>query len=239
MKGFFFFILLVNLFPLFTAFRLMASLSLSSSTPVPSFNLVNNLKWRQALKTFKPLPPGYQVDISPILESIQLAPSSLGIQPYNVHIVTNPTLKEKLRQVSYDQAQVTDCSHLLVFCARNDAHNSIERMISSNNLDEVAKGYGNAMRSVNTMTPDEFLKFSSSQAFVGLGIGVSAAAASKIGHCPMGGFEPEEVKKLLKLPENQFPVAYLAIGSALDDGTDVTKRTKFRLPLEELFTRHD
>jgi nitroreductase/dihydropteridine reductase len=72
---------------------------------VMAFHLVNSLLWRSAVKTFKPVPKG-SVDISPVLESIRLAPSSFGIQPYHVHVVTNTELKKRLREVSYDQPQV-------------------------------------------------------------------------------------------------------------------------------------
>lgn len=70
-----------------------------------AFNLINSMMWRSALKTFKKVNPS-SVNIEPILESIRLSPSSFGIQPYQVHVISNQDLKTKLRAVSYDQPQV-------------------------------------------------------------------------------------------------------------------------------------
>jgi nitroreductase len=70
-----------------------------------AFNLVNSLMWRSALKTFKKVNPS-SVNIEPVLESIRLSPSSFGIQPYQVHVISNQEMKTKLRAVSYDQQQV-------------------------------------------------------------------------------------------------------------------------------------
>lgn len=67
--------------------------------------IVQSLLWRAALKTFNPVPPT-SVDIQPILDAIQLAPSAYGVQPYDIHVVTDDALKERLRAVSYNQQQV-------------------------------------------------------------------------------------------------------------------------------------
>jgi len=68
-------------------------------------SLSKSLRWRQALKHFVPVSPD-KVNIQPVLEAIQLSPSSYGIQPYNLHVVTSQDVKLKLRAVSYDQPQV-------------------------------------------------------------------------------------------------------------------------------------
>lgn len=80
--------------------------------------LIPGLKWRSALKTFKPIEPT-KVDIGPVLEAARLAPSSFGLQPYNIHVVTNPELKKELGEVSFGQPQVCRtvvCSDILLPC---------------------------------------------------------------------------------------------------------------------------
>lgn len=67
--------------------------------------LIQSLSWRSALKSFSPIAPS-QVNIQPILEAARLAPSAFGVQPYHIHVVSDPELKTKLREVSYDQPQV-------------------------------------------------------------------------------------------------------------------------------------
>ena len=68
--------------------------------------LVKSLVWRAALKTFLPIDP-VAVNVAPILEATRLAPSAFGVQPYDIHVITDPELKTQLREVSYDQAQVS------------------------------------------------------------------------------------------------------------------------------------
>jgi hypothetical protein len=67
--------------------------------------LIQSLSWRSALKSFAPISPN-MVNIQPILEATRLAPSAFGVQPYHIHVVSDPELKTKLREVSYDQPQV-------------------------------------------------------------------------------------------------------------------------------------
>src|SRR4051812_46029511 len=74
----------------------------SSAMRVPS--IIKGLMWRSALKHFAPIQP-HLVQIEPILEAARLAPSSFGLQPYNIHVVTNKDVKSKLREVSYNQTQ--------------------------------------------------------------------------------------------------------------------------------------
>lgn len=68
--------------------------------------LVQGLMWRAALKSFSPVPNPLSVNIQPVLDAIQLAPSAYGVQPYYVHVITDAPTKEELRKVSYNQAQV-------------------------------------------------------------------------------------------------------------------------------------
>jgi nitroreductase len=69
------------------------------------------------------------------------------------------------------------------------------------------------------------------QAYIALGFGLAAAAEAKIASCPMEGFNPVEVSKILNLPETLWPVVYLAVGEAAEeDGT----YPRFRFPESEL-----
>ena len=52
-----------------------------------------------------------------ILEAARLAPSSSGLQPYQIFVITNKELLEKIKPIAYNQSQITDASHLLVFAA--------------------------------------------------------------------------------------------------------------------------
>ncbi len=135
---------------------------------------------------------------------------------------------------------MTECSHLLVFAARRDVHESIERFIKSADVDVVAPEYARSLRScyVSTLDSEGYLTWSTQQAHIALGLSVAAAAELEIGSCPMTGFEPLGVHKVLGLSQAEHPVAYLAVGSTLDGGDPDPTRVKCRLAMDDLVQWH-
>lgn len=83
----------------------------------PNSDLIAQLNWRYATKKMDPSRVVPQEKVDRILESIRLTASSSGLQPYEVLVVTNPELRAQIKPNAWGQAQVTDCSHLLVFAA--------------------------------------------------------------------------------------------------------------------------
>jgi nitroreductase/dihydropteridine reductase len=79
-------------------------------------SLLAALNWRYATKKMngKAVP---QEKVDQILEAARLAPTSSGLQPYRVIVITNPELKQALLPHANNQSQVVDCSHLLIFAA--------------------------------------------------------------------------------------------------------------------------
>ncbi len=75
--------------------------------------IVQGMLWRAALKSFNRVPPA-SIDIQPILDAIQLAPSAFGVQPYDIHVVTDENVKAKLKAASYNQQQVLFTNFLLL-----------------------------------------------------------------------------------------------------------------------------
>jgi nitroreductase len=78
-------------------------------------NIIENLNWRYATKKFDSAYKIPESEIEKVKSIIKLSPSSFGLQPYKVLIVTNPDVREKLKEASWNQSQITDASHLLVF----------------------------------------------------------------------------------------------------------------------------
>ena len=79
-------------------------------------NLVEDLQWRYATKKMngKTIP---QEKLDYILEAARLAPSSSGLQPYKIFVISNKALLQKIKPVAWDQSQILDASHVLVFAA--------------------------------------------------------------------------------------------------------------------------
>ncbi len=204
---------------------------------MPTF--IENLQWRFATKSFDPERKISEQDLEAILNAIRFAPSSAGMQPFQVIIVTNPELRAKISEVSYGQSQVTQASHLLVFCARNDHPARAERMLELlSEGDEVKRAELKGLEGilVGSYTPfmgdpEKAFAWGARQAYIALGFGLAAAAELQIDSCPMEGFDPMVVHKVLGLPENIRPLAFLTLGYRAAGPS----RPKFRYPEDEIF----
>ncbi len=187
-------------------------------------SFTSNLEWRRAVKHFGP----GEVDTSLILQAMINAPSSFGLQPYKILAVTNKELKEKLKPVSYNQPQVTECQTLFILCARTDVQKRAEEYLEA--TDGVKRGMRDMLMGFVGYLPDK-TAWAAKQAYIALGFGLAAATEHKIASCPMEGFNSSEVAKILELPSNLVPVVYLAVGEATDeDGT----YPRFRFPESDL-----
>jgi len=174
-------------------------------------SFTSSLEWRRAVKHFGT----GDVDATPVLNAMINAPSSFGLQPYKIIAVTNKELKEKLKPVSYNQSQVTECHTLFILCARTDVEARAEEYLKATG----AEGIRDMLMGFVGYLPDK-VAWASKQAYIALGFGLAAAAEHKIASCPMEGFNSAEVTKILDFPANLVPVVYLAVGEATDeDGT--------------------
>lgn len=127
---------------------------------------------------------------------------------------------------------------MLIFTARNDAKESVEEFLNASGTDKSSAEYANMIRgSIGSLDTASMAAWATSQAHISLGFSLAAAADLRIGACPMSGFLPDGVHKVLKLPNNEVPVAYLAIGSKDDDNSSAIG-DKFRFELDYLVKYH-
>jgi nitroreductase / dihydropteridine reductase len=181
-------------------------------------SFLENLEWRRAVKHFG----SENVEVSSIVKAIINAPSSFGLQPYKVIAVSDNELKQKIRPVAYDQAQITECSNLFVFCARNDIQERAEEYLKSTD----AEGMRDMLMGFIQYLPDK-TGWAMRQAYIALGFALAACAELKIPSCPMEGFDSSAVSNILGLSDNLVPCVMLAVGSkAEDDGV----WPRFRFP---------
>jgi nitroreductase / dihydropteridine reductase len=186
-------------------------------------SFIENLQWRRAAKTFDTSQPA--PDIEPIVRSINEAPSSFGLQPYKVIVVTDPALKQSLRSLSYDQPQTTECSHLLVFCYDTDVSARIDTFRDMVDLSDNEPIICMARNFVRSMHDDELHSWARAQTYIALGFALAAAAERKISSCPMEGFLSDAYKETLRLPDNLRPCVLLAVGP---EATPQTMYPRFR-----------
>lgn len=167
-------------------------------------SFLTNLKWRRAVKHFGT----GTVDVKPIEMAIVEAPSSFGLQPYKVLVITDSEKKRRLRSFSFNQAQIEECNVLYVFCAMKDIELRLEQFIDETKNTDMR----NMIKQFLDACPDK-LAWAKQQAFISLGFGLAAAAETMVYSCPMEGFIADKYAEELGLDGNLVPCVLLAVGS--------------------------
>jgi nitroreductase/dihydropteridine reductase len=205
-------------------------------------NYIESLKWRYATKKFDSSKKISSENLEKLKEAIQLSVSSYGLQLYKVIIVENTSLREKLKPVSGGQDQVTEASHLVVFCNYTnvkDKHVDDFLNMTANSQDIEVKnlsGYGDFMKGkISEMTKSESSNWTFRQTYLALGNLLNACAELKIDACPMEGFEPEKYNDILGLSEQGLNAAVIATIGYRSNEDHTQNRPKVRKPFNELF----
>jgi nitroreductase len=200
---------------------------------------LSQLNWRFATKIFDPEEKVSEGSLAQILDAIRLAPTSAGLQPFHVFVITDQGLRKEMQQFSKGQSQVVDASHLLLFCVRSDVHERINAYIdvTSNGapLDDEKRALmeERMKKMMGTRSSRDLAEWAARQTYLAMGFGLAACAELGIDSCPMEGFDAPEIDKLLQLPLHMHSVAYVTIGHRKDAPT----KEKVRFPESDLFTR--
>ncbi|MDV2446541.1 NAD(P)H-dependent oxidoreductase [Elizabethkingia anophelis] len=205
-------------------------------------SLQKTLNWRSATKAYNEKTIEKE-KLEQVLEAIRLAPSSSGLQPYKVLVITNKELREKLQPISRDQDQIVKASHILVFAAWDEYTN--ERIDSffefSNQVrnlpDTTTDEYRlNLLDLLSKQTKEEHFVNAAKQTYIALGFGLLAAADLRIDATPMEGFDNKAVDELLDLPAQGLKSTVILALGYKDEDTDWWSRLeRVRRPAEELF----
>jgi nitroreductase / dihydropteridine reductase len=159
--------------------------------------------------------------VDELIEMVRYAPSALNLQPWKIKIVTDQKIKDQLKPAAFNQEQITTCSHLLVFCADPDYATLIKKLgvlLKKNGVpDETQKMIMDMAASFsNPMSPEQKLAWSQAQTYLALGNALNGAKALGFDSCPMGGFNPQEFSRILKIPPPLVPVMLCPIGYPAD-----------------------
>jgi nitroreductase/dihydropteridine reductase len=176
-----------------------------------------------------------EAKVKELYEMIRFAPSAVNVQPWKIKVVTDQKIKEQLKPATWDQEQITTCSHLLVFCANTDFKDLIERLEKSMRErklpgDMVKMVIGIAENFFLKIPPAEQLIWAQHHVFLALGNALNGATSLGLDSCPMGGFDPKEYARILNLPPDLVPTMLCPIGYAAD-----RPMPKFRFPVKEIF----
>lgn len=208
-------------------------------------DLVERLGWRYATKKFdstKKIP----ADVWSALEqSLLLSPSSFGLQPWAFVVVSDPATREKLLPVSWNQRQIVDASHLVVFAVRKnlkaaDAEKLIDRISQVRKVSkESLEGYKGMMTGFLGNPPAGFKidEWSTRQVYIALGTFLTSCAAVGVDACPMEGLQAPEYDRILGLGKQGLATVCVATAGyrAADDG--YASLSKVRFPAEQIILR--
>tara|TARA_R110002051_G_scaffold169498_2_gene240057 strand:- start:4860 stop:5492 length:633 start_codon:yes stop_codon:yes gene_type:complete len=205
--------------------------------------LLDKLKWRYAAKAMngEKVP---QDKIDRIIEAARLAPTSSGLQPFEIFVITNQEIKEQIRPIAWNQSVITDCSHLLVFAAWDTY--TAERINFMFDLTNDIRGFKNEgwenyrqmlLASYPQKDAEENFNHAAKQAYIAFALAIAAAAYEGVDATPLEGFDPAAVDNILGLREKGLRSAVLLpIGMRAEEKDWLVDLVKVRKSTTDLVT---
>jgi nitroreductase len=206
--------------------------------------LNSKLNWRYATKKMDAARAVPQAKVDAILDAIALAPTSSGAQPFEVIVVTNPEVKAQLRAAAYDQSQVTDGSHVVVFAAwdnyteaRIDAVVDRIAEVRGGRYESVTQYYDGMKAMVLARSAEVNFEHAARQAYIALGIALTAAAFEDVDATPMEGFDPAKADEILGLKARGLrSVVLMPLGYRAAEGDWLKDLPKVRRARDQLIS---
>lgn len=203
-------------------------------------SIIERLQWRYATKKFDNSQQLSEEKLNTLKEAFNLTALSYGLQTLKLVIVKDKTEREKLVELSYGQRQVADASHLLVLCIQDeideedvDMHFDTIKTVR-NTPDVVLEPFKKQLKStIEAMPVEKKISWATKQAYIALGNLMTVCAVEGIDSCPMEGFVPKALDKVLGLDQRGLssvlllPVGYRASDDLFSD------LKKVRKPLSE------
>lgn len=183
--------------------------------------LVDQLNWRYAVKKFDVQRKISESDWEVLSESLRLAASSYGLQPWKFIVVQNPEVRKKLTPVSWGQSQISECSHLVVFTTlKRITEQYVQRYVNHiaqvrGQASEQLNGYRDMMvkNLVKGSAATEIQSWTQRQSYIAMGSMMTAAALMSIDTCAIEGLDPKKYDEILGLTNTEYStVAVVALG---------------------------
>ncbi|AXH09613.1 NAD(P)H-dependent oxidoreductase [Malaciobacter halophilus] len=196
------------------------------------------MNFRHACKVFDDTKKIPAEDLEFILEVARKSPSSFGMEPWKFLVIQNQEIKEKIKPVCWNQAQITTCSDLVIILAK------IEDVKVQSGVPEKRFGrrpmpqdkkefyinlYANHLK--DTLSSDKNIyEWTARQTYIAAGNMMTAAAGIGIDSCPIEGFEKDKLEKILELDTSKYQVAMvLPFGYRINEQSE-----QLRLSLDEI-----
>lgn len=213
------------------------------ATPATDPNtLVEALQWRYATKAFDAARTIPAALWSSLEQTLVLSPSSYGLQPWKFLVIDDPALRSELRPFSWNQSQITDASHLVVFLAKRTIDGAdLDRLIEATStirvqpIEQLAF-YRSMMQKDLLDGPRSALidQWSTNQLYIALGTFMTAAALLGIDTCPIEGFSPPDYDRLLGLDASPYRSAVVCAAGYRSADDKYASLAKIRYTAAEL-----
>lgn len=183
----------------------------------PVLGVAEAIETRRAVKAFDPNHRMTAAEVERLLALAVLAPTAFNIQNWRFVLVSDPALRQEIREVAWGQAQVTDASLLVVLCADLKAWEK-----------QPARYWHNAPKPVQDFLLPAIQQYYDGREQVqrdeamrscGIAAMTLMLAAKEIGYdsCPMDGFDFEAVGKLIRLPQDHVIAMFVTIGKGIQE----------------------
>jgi nitroreductase len=206
-------------------------------------SLIEDLTWRYATKKMN----GQRIPadkLAYILEAARLAPSSSGLQPYKILVISDPALLAKVKEVAFQQSQITDCSHLLVFAAwdgysearitRVFHYLTDERGLPRETMDDYKR---TILAMYEPLGTEWQAHHAAKQSYIAFALAIAAAAEQRVDATPIEGFNNEQLDALLQLTGSGYrSTVLLPLGYRAEEGDWLVKLKKVRTPQADFIT---
>ena len=205
--------------------------------------LLDKLNWRYAAKAMNGEKVA-QEKIDNIIEAISLAPTSSGLQPFEIIVIKSQEIKEKIKPIAWNQSVITDCSHLFVFAAWDTY--TADRINKMFDLTNTIRGFKNeGWENYRQMLLDNYPQkdaeenfiHASKQAYIAFSQAIAAAAFEEVDSTPIEGFDPDSLDKILGLREKGLrSCVMLPVGYRDNEKDWLVNLAKVRKSKEDLVT---
>ena len=204
--------------------------------------LIEQLQWRYAVKRMD----GTEVSeekVRKILESVRLAPTSMGLQPFEILVIENPEVKKDIFQIACGQPQILECSHLLIFTGWNNVtdlqvENYMKTIAETRDLelDLLDDFKRSILKFIRSRNEAEIKEWAARQVYLALGTAIDAAALSHVDATPMEGFNAQAIDEYFNLNDDHLhSVVLLALGYRDVHKDEFSDAPKVRRHFDDLF----
>ncbi len=207
-------------------------------------DIIEKLNWRYATKQFDPTKKLSDDQVNKLIEATNLSPSSFGLQPFSILLIENEEIRKKLKEAAWNQPQLTDASHVVLFAAHTDLSNKdVEDFLklisetrnipleSLSEYDAMMKGF------IAGMSESDKINWISKQTYIALGQLLVTCAVEGIDACPMEGFDKGQFDEILGLKDKNLTSVVMATIGYRSENDKYQHLAKVRKPIDQILVR--